>query len=137
MFSFFEKAATAEQKVAFQQQKEQQLATDRAKLQQAKAEQAEWRTEEAAMKRPPGRPKNESSLTGQLVCGDTERAQGHSLAGALAKETKLQRLRMQSSPVAGWQLAVTHQGCPHPSSTISTREQQPQQRGERGGQQQQ
>ena len=55
MFSFFEKAATAEQKVAFQQQKEQQLATDRAKLQQAKAEQAEWRTEEAAMKRPPER----------------------------------------------------------------------------------
>ena len=87
------------------QQKEQQLATNRAKLQQAKVEQDERRAEEAAMKRPPGRPKKDSSLTGHLGCGDTERAQGHSLAGALAqghwlKRTKLQRLHMQSSPAA-------------------------------------
>ena len=82
--SFFKKAATAEQKGALQQQKEQQLATDQAKLQQAKAEQAEQRAEEAAMKRPPGRSKRHFSLTGQLGCEDTERTQGHGLAGALA-----------------------------------------------------
>ena len=41
--SFFKKAAAAEQELALRQQKEKQLATDRAKLQQAKAEQAERR----------------------------------------------------------------------------------------------
>jgi len=76
--SFSKKAATAEQKVALQQQKEKQLATDQAKLQQANAEQAERRAEEAAMKRPPGRPKKDYSVTGQLGCGDTKRAQRHS-----------------------------------------------------------
>ena len=39
--SFFKTAATAKRKAALQQQKEQQLATDRAKLLQAKMEQAE------------------------------------------------------------------------------------------------
>jgi len=43
--------ATAKQKAAPQQQKEQQLETDRAKLLQAKAEQAERQAQEAAMKR--------------------------------------------------------------------------------------
>ena len=76
--SFFEIAATVKQTAALQQQKEQQLATDQAKLQQAKAEQAERRAEEAAMKRPPGRPKKDYSVTGQLGCGDTKRAQRHS-----------------------------------------------------------
>ena len=47
--SFFEIAATVKQTAALQQQKEQQLATDRAKLLQAKAEWAEREAQEAAM----------------------------------------------------------------------------------------
>jgi hypothetical protein len=41
--------ATTEQKAALQQQKKQQLATDQAKLLQAKVEQAEQQAQEAAM----------------------------------------------------------------------------------------
>jgi len=76
--SLFKKAATAEQKVALQQQKEQQPAIERAKLQQAKAQQAERRAEdeEASWQ---AKERFQSHRSG---CGDTERAQGHSLAGA-------------------------------------------------------
>ena len=122
------------------QQKEQQLATNRAKLQQAKVEQDERRAEEAAMKRPPGRPKKDFSLTSQLGCGYTGRAQGHSLAGAMAEEDQAATLALAEQVRAAQQLAEEQTShaprLTHPSSTISMRKQQPQQQ-QRGGQQQQ